>query len=227
MSQQVLAAIGAAAGAVILAALAYIAAVIQQHTKALADQATKTAAVLRTTGTRVEGGAQAAAAGGGGRQPPLWNQLADPLPTGALPVWRYEECGEECVAEILYAQHGVEVLADALRAQLGGPGRRGLTTGADLVRLLNRNNVPATFLTPPAGAVAAQVQACTMAGGVVIALGRWISPTVLHWILVTRADNAGCGANDPWGGVRRSWDWADFEAHFGGDLVAVRRKPDA
>lgn len=227
MSQATLAAIGAAGGAVIVAALAYIAAVLQAHTRALADQQSKTDAVLRKAGSRIEGLAQAAGGGALARPAPLWNQLADPLPTGALPAWRYEECGEECVAEVIYAQHGVEVLADALRAQLGGPGRRGLTTGADLVRVLNRNNVPATALAPPDGAVAAQIQACCTAGGLVIVLGRWVSPTVLHWVLVTRADQAGCGANDPWGGTRRTWAWSDFESAYAGEIVAVRRKPDA
>jgi hypothetical protein len=227
MSQETLAAIGAGLGAVLVAALAYIAAVLQMHTRALADNQAKTDAVLRKAGTRVEGLAQAAAGAAAARTAPVWNQLQDPLPTGALPAWRFEECGEECVAEVIYAQHGVEVMADALRAQLGGPGRRGLTTGADLVRLLNRNNVPATALAPPDGAVAAQIQACTMAGGLVIVLGRWVSPTVLHWVLVTRADTNGCGANDPWGGVRRTWVWSEFEAAYAGEIVAVRRRPDA
>jgi len=226
MSDQTLQLIGAGVGAVIIAALAYIVAWLRGHTQAIAAN---TAAILAAGGQpapRVGRATDLLAAAVATRAAPQWNQLNDPLPTGALPSWRYEECGEECCAEVIFAQHGVEVSADALRAQLGGPGRRGLTTGADLARILARANVAASVMEAPADNAPEQVQAATGAGRMVIALGHWLDPQVLHWVLVTRSDKAGCSYNDPWGGRRISADWHLFAARYAGELVVVLRAPD-
>jgi hypothetical protein len=72
-------------------------------------------------------------AGGGAMVPmrnvtlPVWDQLNDPLPDGSLPAQRFNECGEECVAEVIEWVHGVEIGADALRFLLRGPGGSAIT----------------------------------------------------------------------------------------------------
>lgn len=210
-----------------VAVLGYLTAMVQAHTRAIsANQA----ALLTTLAGR-RGAVPAVAHVGGsasaGRQAPLWNQLNDPLPTGALPAQRYNECGEECVAMVIYAQHGVSVEADYLRWQLGGPSRSGLTDGADLVTLLARNNVPAQLVTLASAAMALRLQAITESGKSAIVLGDFDAPGILHWILVTRADSRGCGFNDPWGGVRKAATWADLVPHFDGQLVEVVRVGDS
>jgi len=226
MSNEALQLIGAGVGAVVIAALAYIVAWLRAHTLAIAAN---TAAILKAGGQPPPRSARATdlvAAALPGRAAPLWNQLNDPLPNGQLPSWRYEECGEECCAEVICAQHGVEISADALRAQLGGPGRRGLTTGADLARILARANVQSAVMESQADNAPEQIQAATTAGRMVIALGHWLDPQVLHWVLVTRSDKAGCSYNDPWGGRRISTDWHLFAARYAGELVVVLRSPD-
>lgn len=219
--------IAGALAAVIAAFGAYIVAVLNAHTKALQAQQAQLAAPPRPPAPRAPRATDLEAGAGPARGAPLWNQLNDPLPTGALPSWRYEECGEECCAEVIYAQHGVEVSADALRAQLGGPGRRGLTTGADLSRILLRANVSSAVMEAAADNAPQQIQAATAERRMVIALGHWLDPAVLHWILITRADAAGCSYNDPWGGRRLSVDWHTFGQRYAGDLVVVLRAPDA
>lgn len=168
-------------------------------------------------------------AGAGGlalRSAPRWNQLADPLSDGTLAPQRFNECGEECAAMEIARQHGVPLSADALRFLLGGAARAPITSAADLVRVMALCNVPAVSRDVAASAIAGELQACTAAGGVAIVLGNWVDPHVLHWILVTRADGAGCSANDPWGGRRRSWTWEAFRPLYAGEFVRSTRVPD-
>jgi len=215
-----------AVGGLLVAVMSYLAATLQARTAALQAAAGQAAAIAA---------AQAAAppppppVGGGAipRPYPLWDQLKDPLPTGALPAGRYDECGEECCSMVIHQQHGVEVSADALRAQLGGAGRGPLTDGPDLVRILARANVAAALHSWPTADAPGHVRASIGAGRGVIALGHWISPTVLHWILITTADGAGVGYNDPWGGVRATATWATFEERYAGEMVTIIRRPDA
>lgn len=227
MSPVVLQSIGAAVGALVLALLGYLTASVQAHTRELAAQQAAAIAKEQAAAAR---GRRATDAGGGAtptRAAPLWNQLNDPLSQGGLPLQRYNECGEECCAEVIWAQHGVEISADALRSQLRGPAGSALTTATDLVRILARNNVQATAVDDAADVVAAALQLATSEGRMAIALGRWVSPTILHWVLVTRADAAGCGYNDPWGGLRHAVDWTAFRARYAGTLVLIQRTPDA
>jgi len=165
--------------------------------------------------------------GGGGAVFPTWNQLTDAGVGGVLPTGRYEECGEECCSMVIMQQHGVQTAADVLRTLLGGPSRGPLTTAADLARLLGMNNVTAAVQPADSAHVAQDLQDVCARGGCAIALGTFVAPGVLHWILVTRADNVGCGANDPWMGRRRIWTWEAFRPLFAGDLVVVTRPPDA
>ena len=217
----------AAAVGLLVAVCGYLSARVNQNTRSIAEHLPQIAAAA-AAGAAQRGGHDRRGSGlaGGGTPYPLWNQLADPLSTGQLPGWRSEECGEECVAEVLYRTHGVSVNADALRYQLGGPGRRGLTTGEDLVRLLALNNCAARLEETPAAHVAGEIQIATQAGRAAIALGAWVTPGVLHWVLVTRSDEHGCSYNDPWGGVRTGVGWADFRARYAGTLVIVTRAPD-
>jgi hypothetical protein len=227
MTPAVETALGGALGAVLLAALAYVTAVLQAHTRALAAHAVALAALGERAAAGSAPGAGSARGGGALARPyPLWSQLADPLPTGALPAQGYEECGEECCAMVIYAQHGCALEADALRFALGGAARTGLTTGEDLVRILRGQNVAAALQQVAGAEVAARLRAITAEGRAAICLGAWITPGVLHWVLVTRADAAGCGYNDPWGGLRKTAPWRDFTGRYAGELVEVTRAPD-
>jgi hypothetical protein len=219
--------IGAAVGALVIALLGYLTAMVQAHTRAIAANQAALAARPAQAPPRSPRASDTAGGGAAVRPAPAWNQLADPLSQGGLPAQRYQECGEECCAEVIYQQHGVEVSADALRARIHGAAGTGLTAGPDLVKLLGLNNVAAELHTWPVGEAPAHIQASAAAARAVIVLGTWISPTVLHWILVTAADSAGIHYNDPWGGLKLSIPWATFAERYGGQLVTVTRAPDA
>jgi hypothetical protein len=226
MNQETWQAIGGAAALFAVAILGYLSAMVNAHTKALEAQQAQLAAGLKQPAPRGPRASDLVAGGAVARAAPLWNQLADPLPDGTLPAQRWNECGEECAAMEISRQHGVPLSADALRMLLGGPGRVALTSAADLVRCLQLCNVPAIAEAVDAGGVAATLQRITAAGGTAICLGRWVSPSIEHWILVTRADANGCGANDPWEGRRRVWGWTAFRDVYSGELVRATRTPD-
>jgi hypothetical protein len=227
MSTETLQAIGGALGVLIIAMLGYLTASVQAHTREIAANRAAAAARPAQPPPRSPRATDLMGAGAVARAAPLWNQLNDPLSTGVLPAQRFQECGEECVAEVIYQQHGVEVSADALRAQLRGPQGQAITSGQDLVKLLARNNVGADLRTWPAAEAPVHIRESAAAGRAVIVLGRWISPTVLHWVLVTTADATGIGYNDPWGGLRQTATWAAFGDRYGGQLVTITRTPDA
>lgn len=216
-----------AAGVFGAAVLAYLAAWVRSNTLRLNGHDAQLAARTPTAGPRPPRASDLVGGAGGPRPAPLWNQLADPLPDGTLPPQRWNECGEECCAMEISRQHGVPLSADALRALLGGPRRSALTSAQDLVRCLALCNVPAEAEVDSPIDVAERLQAITARGGVAICLGTWVAPGILHWILVTRADHAGCGANDPWMGRRRVWTWVEFRAAYAGELVRSTRQPDA
>lgn len=184
----------------------------------------------RATAAQELAKAAAAQLGGGAipaaRGAPVWNQLNDPLSNGMQPAWGAEECGEECCAMVVFAQHGVPVSADALRALIGGSARGPLTNGADLVAILAACNVHAQASSVQASKIAGELLTACQSGFMCIVLGRWVVASVDHWVLVTRADGAGCSANDPWGGRRRSWTWGAFRPLYSGQLVIVTRPED-
>jgi len=202
---------------VLVAALGLLAAWLRVQTQTITSHLQVIASTTRAT---------AAKAGGGGGTYPTWNQLDDPGVGGVLPAGRYDECGEECCSIVIFGQHGVQTSADVLRTLIGGPARSPLTTAPDLVRILALNNVPASRELIDAAGTPAALQRITAAGGVAICLGTWVAAGVLHWILVTRADENGCGADDPWMGRRRVWNWENFRRAYAGDLVVITRHPD-
>jgi hypothetical protein len=227
MSPLMVQGIVAGVGALVIALLGYLTASTQAHTREIGDA--KSLAAAAALAATARGGAVPDPVGAGGlvRAYPVWDQLRDPLPTGTLPGGRYDECGEECCSMVIQQQHGVEVSADALRAQLGGARRGPLTDGPDLVRILGRANVGAELHPWPPADAPGHVRASVAAGRGVIALGHWISPTVLHWVLITTADNNHAGYNDPWGGVRASMTWAQFGERYAGEMVTITRTADA
>lgn len=226
MSTETMQAIGGALGVLIVAMLTYIAAEVRAHTREI--QANREAIIAHAAPPppRSPRATDLVGAGAAVRPAPAWDQLQDPLSTGVLPAQRYQECGEECCAEVIYQQHGVEISADALRSQLRGAGGPALTSGQDLVKILRRNNVAAALHTWPAAEAPGHIRESAAAGRSVVVLGQWISPTVLHWVLVTTADLAGVSYNDPWGGLHQTATWAAFGERYAGQLVTVTRAPD-
>jgi hypothetical protein len=164
-------------------------------------------------------------AGGAGILP-AWDQLHDPLPDGSLPPLRANECGEECVAEVVYWVHGVEVSADAIRVAAISLAGGALTNAADLVAMLARCNVHAVAAVPQTVVVEKFLLNVVMGRRLVIVLGDWVSKSVPHWVIVYNASTNGVTVSDPWGGRRYNIAWPDFKRLYLGAVVEVTSTPD-
>jgi predicted double-glycine peptidase len=53
------------------------------------------------------------------------------------------------------------------------------------------------------------------------ALGYWVSPGFLHWVLVREADDGHITFNDPWGGHVRVMDKAMAQKLYAGQYVHI------
>lgn len=156
---------------------------------------------------------------------PRWDQNNDRLPDGSLDRYSSTDCGEECVAEVVYAVRGVPLTAGDVRYLLGGAQRIGTTSGRDLVQALAVCHIPAKSVDLDSTAAQASVLGVFQDGRFSVALGEWVTPGMLHWVLIRRADATGILFNDPWGGRQRSLTWQDFQRLYKGVLVDVMERP--
>jgi hypothetical protein len=169
-------------------------------------------------------------AAGAGRAPlaaPAWNQLNDVLPDGQQDPYATSDCGEESVAMALYACGGPNLPAGVLRMLLGGPGRAGTTTAAELAYLLALFGVKAHVRQADPDAAWTEWQHSYQARYLAIALGYWVSPGFLHWVLVREADEGHLTFNDPWGGQVRTLEKQEAQKLYGGVYVHVDQQVSA
>ena len=166
---------------------------------------------------------------GGGSSPitgpltwlPLWKQSAGLLPDGSPDPQQYNDCGETCVAMVIAALTGVLMEPGAIRQQLGGSERSGLTTGTDLVTAFALNGVSAS--TAEHGASVGW-DVCVAAYGQAepaIILGNWLSPDCLHWMLLDDKHPGYLTMIDPWTGTETPVTHARWAAQFAGSIVLV------
>jgi Papain-like cysteine protease AvrRpt2 len=154
---------------------------------------------------------------------PVWKQLGGVLPDGRPDPEQYNDCGETCVTMVLAAVRGVSLEPGYIRQQLGGTGRSGLTTADDLVQALAINDVESRSNALCCRAAwAALVQAWGNALPV-IALGHWLSPTGLHWMLLCGFNGAGFQFIDPWSGSIVTVDWARWSLQSAASQVYVQQ----
>lgn len=159
---------------------------------------------------------------------PVWNQLQDPLPDGRADPQASSDCGWECVAEVVMWALGVPLTAGAVRQLVGGWRRPGWSTAADLVRGLELCNVTAVSYAFNFPAARLKIDSVCSSGRPVIALGRWVDPSVQHWVAITRSDAGGIAYNDPYGGQRVYRPWEQVASVLGGELVeptGLKAKP--
>jgi hypothetical protein len=161
---------------------------------------------------------------GQGRTPllaPAWNQLNDPLPDGALDPQSTTDCGEESTAMAIAACGGPPLPAGVLRQILGGPGRTGATTAADLSYLLTLFGVKNHVRQANADAAWLEWQHSFQARYLVLALGYWVTPGYAHWVLVRETDSNAVLFNDPWGGQIRTLSRDEAQKLYMGVYVHV------
>lgn len=152
---------------------------------------------------------------------PVYNQLNDPLPDASQDPYATTDCGEESVSMVVAACGGPVLPAGQFRMLLGGTGRRGSSTAADLVYLLKLFNIQAHSRQCDAGTAWVEWGHSQHARYLVIALGYWVTVGYLHWVVITGCDDSGVTFNDPWGGVARHLSTDEAQKLYMGVYVHV------
>jgi len=181
---------------------------------------------LRGTISIVSNGLAAKAGGSGPSNGPLvwlplWKQSGGVLPDGALDPQQWNDCGETCCAMVIAGIRGVCLEPGDIRQQLGGTQRSGLTTGEDLARALMASAVPAHVEYLGASPAWDRLGVCYGLAKPVIALGHWLSSSSLHWILLDDKSPGSFTFIDPWTGLERTVNQAQWNVQYAGTLVLV------
>ena len=171
--------------------------------------------------TSTEGAGGAAANVGPLNWLPTWKQTGGVLPDGAVDPAQYNDCGETCVAMVIAAVKGVLLEPGYVRQQLGGPNRSGLTNANDLVTALLMSHIPATELSNNASEGWRQLMAHWALACPVIVLGNWLSPTSLHWYLLSGYGAGVMKFRDPWTGTEVGLTQAQFAKLYNGSMVTI------
>jgi hypothetical protein len=152
---------------------------------------------------------------------PTWKQTGGVLPDGQPDPAQYNDCGETCVVMVIAAIKGVSMEPGAIRQMLGGWQRTGLTTGADLAQALQDCNISCAETTLGGADAFQQVKNHWGHAMPMIALGEWLNPGVLHWVLIWSWSPSFVGVIDPWTGEKRNIAQGDFIRLFRGSMVVV------
>jgi hypothetical protein len=152
---------------------------------------------------------------------PSWKQTGGVLPDGQPDPQQYNDCGETCVVMAIAAIKGVSMEPGAIRQMLGGWARTGLTTGSDLAQALHDCNVSCAATTLGGADAFQQAKNHWAHAMPMIALGEWLDPGVLHWVVIWSWSPSFVGVIDPWTGTKRNISQGDFIRLFRGSLVVI------
>lgn len=119
----------------------------------------------------------------------------------------------------IYYRTGLELPAGVLRTLIPDKITTGGTTATELVQLMRRFGLRPAYKRVSADAVEDHLQLATTKGIPPIVLGNWVSPVILHWVLVVGVMTTAAVVNDPWGGVRRLIPWDLFLQRYAGDCI--------
>lgn len=152
---------------------------------------------------------------------PTWSQTAGRLPDGNPDPQQYSDCGETCIAMVLGGVFGVELEPGALREQLGGPSRPGVTSALDLAQLLADNHVSHSVQCTDAHGLGDALRTCWANAWPAVILGTWLGGDVLHWVLLRSWDASSIDVCDPWTGTARRFSTGEVLAMYRGWLVTA------
>lgn len=95
----------------------------------------------------------------------------------------------------------------------------GQTTGPELVKVMHVLGLSPVIKYAAMNAVLQTVRRAVTAGVPPIVLGNWVSPSILHWVLVVGASDIGWVVNDPWGGQRYYLPASKVLTRYGGACI--------
>lgn len=158
---------------------------------------------------------------------PTWSQNADPEPNGQADPFAATDCGEECCSIVLYGQMKAYTTAGQVRRMMQGHSDHGETTSNDIAFFLeNAGTYPLTQYKVGADLKAA-IKRAVNAGSPVITLGHFLSPNVLHWVVVIGFGNDHVLYIDPWYGRLEARHWLPFLGLCAGQHVVSRTRSQA
>lgn len=152
---------------------------------------------------------------------PTWSQNADPSPDGPPDLFATTDCGWECCSIIIYGLTRVYTTEGTLRKEDSTAVDHGYTSPGQLVQCLTRHAITAQQLVVAPSRLKSLVKEYIDAGYPALALGHWIDPNILHWLVAVGYGNDHLLWLDVWSGkmVCSRWTWA--EAFFAGSVVGV------
>lgn len=150
---------------------------------------------------------------------PSWDQNRDPLPDGNQDPYHDTDCGEECAAMRIWYRTGIELPAGVLRTLIPSKLDAGTTTGPELVAVMEKFGLRPVYKEPATAAIHTLCQSAVVKGIPPIALGFWVAPTVMHWVLLVDAPRTGVVVNDPWGGRRYFLPRDKFLQRYAGECI--------
>lgn len=119
----------------------------------------------------------------------------------------------------IYYRTGLELPAGVIRAMIPNHQDHGSTSGSDLVGVMRLFGLHPVQLPLAPNIVLQHLQKAVVLGIPPIILGNWVSPLILHWVLVVDALTTGIVVNDPWGGVRRFLPHDLVLQRYAGDCI--------
>lgn len=158
---------------------------------------------------------------------PTWSQNADPDPSGFADPFAATDCGEECCSIVLFAQMHTYTTAGQVRRAMPGHEKQGETTADDIAHYLEEAGLFPMSLHRNSAQLKSFLKYSLDRDMPSIVLGNFISPTVLHWVVVIGYGDDHCLYIDPWYGRLDAKHWKDFLALAEGDVVLSRTRDQA
>lgn len=155
---------------------------------------------------------------------PILNQSNERLPELGHNVEAGDDCGWECVAMVVAAYRGLDFSAGSLRQASLIPATEWGGRAGELATTLQGFRIRCKVKTLGAQLGYEQLRKRARAGLPSIILGRWLVPTVLHWLLVTDGDAWKIHVNDPYGGRKYPLFHRDYYGRAEGTTVLVLDK---
>lgn len=157
---------------------------------------------------------------------PIWNQLRDHAVEGADEN-RSNNCGPECVAEVLEYVTGYEEYADSIVDREYGGEHDGYTNVPHLAHYLETEcHIPVTVHQCQAGEAWQHISNAVAHGCACIGLfyANWRARTGGHFMVIFGRTGQYAAISNPWGGIDELLTEQQFASGWNGYLIVCRRK---
>jgi ABC-type bacteriocin/lantibiotic exporter with double-glycine peptidase domain len=159
-------------------------------------------------------------------RPPAVSQIWALNPDGTPDEAASADCGEACLSSIFTALTGYRLSPGCVRQSLGPAAVHGFTDPIELCGWAASVWGQARVLVLDAVSGWQYAHRLRKTGAYLVALGHWIEPASLHWLLLYEGSGSVVWAMDPWTGTHIAVDRVRFRDQFVGQAVWVRPRVD-